>query len=74
MGATVHDLDRNTVSRATIAPLRAEGRRVPCSLDAGSRNPDRSDTGGFTGSVEDRTVERWEDDRRLDIRWMPTIW
>jgi hypothetical protein len=74
MGATVHDVDRNTASRATIAALQAEGRRVPCCLDAGSWTLHRPDPGGFTGSVEDRAVERWEDDRRLDTRWMPMIW
>lgn len=63
----VYDIDGFDHSRATVAKLHREGRRVICYLSTGAWEDFRPDAGDFPGAVIGRG-NGWEGERWLDIR------
>jgi hypothetical protein len=65
--ASVFDLDGFETSKAQVAGLKAEGRKVICYLDVGSWENYRPDRGQFPRSVRGATYEGFPEERWLDI-------
>jgi hypothetical protein len=65
--APVYDVDGFETSRATVAKLHAQGRKVICYLDVGSWEPYRPDKAEFPRSVIGRRYSGFENERWLDI-------
>jgi hypothetical protein len=65
--ASVYDIDGFDTSRATVAKLHAQGRKVICYLDVGSWEPYRPDKAEFPRSVIGRRYSGFENERWLDI-------
>jgi hypothetical protein len=69
--AQVYDVDGVDTSAATVAALRAAGRRTVCYFSAGSYEDWRPDVKSFPaavlGSANGWPGERWLDIRRLDV-------
>jgi hypothetical protein len=69
--AQVYDIDGVDAPAATVAALRAAGRRTVCYLSAGSYEDWRPDAKSFPaavlGSSNGWPGERWLDIRRLDV-------
>lgn len=64
----MYAVDLFDVPDATIAALRADGRRVVCHFSAGSLEGWRPDAGDFPAAVVGRPLEEWPEARWLDIR------
>jgi hypothetical protein len=67
IAASVYDLDGFETSRAEVAALHREGRRVVCYLDVGSWESYRPDRGEFPTAVIGRRYEGFPDERWLDV-------
>jgi hypothetical protein len=67
VGAAVFDLDGFETTKAQVAGLHAEGRKVICYLDVGSWENYRPDRGQFPRSVRGATYEGFPEERWLDI-------
>jgi hypothetical protein len=65
--APVYDVDGFETSRATVAKLHAQGRKVICYLDVGSWEPYRPDKAEFPDSVIGRRYAGFEEERWLDV-------
>lgn len=65
---TLYDVDLFDTSRATIAGLQQQGRRVICYFSAGSYEDWRPDAEQFVMADLGDTLAGWEDERWLDIR------
>lgn len=64
----VYDVDLWDTPTATIAALRAEGRRVICYFSAGSRENWRPDANRFPAAAVGKPLDGWAGERWLDIR------
>ncbi|MBF0170522.1 MAG: endo alpha-1,4 polygalactosaminidase [Nitrospinae bacterium] len=64
----VYDIDLFDADAATVASLKAAGRRVVCYLSAGSHEDWRPDAGLFPREVLGRAYDGWPGERWLDIR------
>jgi hypothetical protein len=62
------DIDGFDNSAAEVTKLHSEGKHVICYVDAGTYEPDRTDSKRFPASVLGKAVEGWPGERWLDIR------
>ena len=68
MAAGAYDVDFFDTSAATIAALRAGGRKVICYFSAGSFEDWRSDAGLFPAAALGNPLDGWPGERWLDTR------
>jgi hypothetical protein len=68
VAASVYDVDGFETSKATVAALHRQGRRVICYLDVGSWEDYRPDAGQFPKSVIGKRYEGFPEENWLDIR------
>jgi hypothetical protein len=66
--AGAYDVDLFDTSAATIAALRAAGRKVICYFSAGSFEDWRSDAGQFPAAALGNALDGWPGERWLDTR------
>jgi hypothetical protein len=66
--ATVYDIDLVDASAATIAQLKAAGRRVVCYFSAGSSEDWRPDYSKFAAADMGKTLDGWAGEKWLDTR------
>lgn len=72
VAADVYNIDLFDAPRATIAKLRAKGKRVICYFSAGSFEPWRPDALFFPKAVMGKKMVGW-DEQWLDIRAIETL-
>ena len=68
VAASVYDIDLFDTSAATIAALRAAGRRVICYFSAGSYEDWRPDASQFPDAALGNQLDGWPGERWLDTR------
>ena len=68
VNAKVYDIDLFDNSAATIASLKAAGRRVVCYFSAGSSENWRSDFSRFAAADMGNALDGWAGERWLDTR------
>ncbi len=68
VAAGAYDVDLFDTSAATIAALRAAGRKVICYFSAGSFEDWRSDAGQFPAAALGNPLDGWPGERWLDTR------
>ena len=66
--AAVYDIDLFDTPAATLAQLRAEGKRVVCYFSAGSAEDWRADHAGFAAADIGKPLDGWPGERWLDTR------
>ncbi len=71
VAASVFDVDGFETSKAEVAALHAEGRKVICYLDVGSWEEYRPDKAAFPASVRGKRYEGFPNERWLDISRYP---
>jgi hypothetical protein len=64
----VFDLDAVTTPAATVAGLRAAGRRIICYVNAGAFEDFRPDASRFPAAVLGKPLDGWPGERWLDVR------
>ncbi len=64
----VFDVDAVTTPAATVAALRAAGRRTICYVNAGAYEDFRPDKSRFPAAVLGKQLDGWPGERWLDIR------
>ncbi len=64
----MYDVDLFDTSSATIADLKATGKKVICYFSAGSYEDWRDDAADFVVSTLGNTLDGWADEKWLDIR------
>ena len=73
VAADVFEVDGLDTTAATVAVVRAGGRRAVCYIDAGSWERWRGDAGRFPAAVLGRVLDGWPDERWLDIRRLDVL-
>lgn len=73
VAADVFELDGLDTTAATVAALRAAGKRTACYIDAGSWERWRSDAERFPATVLGRPLDGWPGERWLDIRRLDVL-
>lgn len=68
VNVAVYDIDLFDTSAATIAALRANGRRVICYFSAGSREDWRPDASDFSSADHGNALDGWAGETWLDTR------
>jgi hypothetical protein len=68
VNVAVYDIDLFDNSAATIAALKAQGRKVVCYLSAGTFENWRPDASSFPGAVIGAAVQGWPGENWLDTR------
>jgi hypothetical protein len=71
--AQVVDVDGHETSAATVAKLKAAGKRVICYFNAGGWENWRPDKNAFPKAVIGRKLDGWPGERWLDIRQVDTL-
>ncbi len=71
--ADVYFLDGEDTSAATVAALKAAGRRTVCYLNAGAVEVWRSDKKAFRAPLVGAAMSGWDGERWLDIRKTATL-
>ncbi|KAF2669987.1 hypothetical protein BT63DRAFT_432522 [Microthyrium microscopicum] len=68
MDADVWDLDLFDTPAATIAALKATGKKVLCYLSAGTYEPGRPDSTQLAATTLGAALPAWPDEKWLDVR------
>lgn len=69
----VYDVDLFETDAATVAQLRADGRRTICYVSAGSWERYRPDRDAFPAADLGRPLDGYPDERWLDVRDIPGL-
>ena len=69
----VYNLDLFDTDPATVAALRADGRRVRCYLSAGSWEDWRPDAGAYPADVRGHALAGWPGEQWLDVRRLDVL-
>lgn len=73
VNAEVYDLDLYDTDAATIANLKAKGRRLLCYINVGAWENWRSDKDAFPAAVLGKNYAGWAGEKWLDIRQYATL-